>query len=154
MSGCTKPCRCYITRQAVRNLGHVTSRVGLYETLAILHHASGCTKPCRCYITCQAVRSLGDVTSLVRLYKTLSVLHHVSGCTKPWRCDITCQAVRNLGDVTSRVSLYETVAMWPKLQVQYRLTSTEAIRSIRDGEPRTASSPFTQLLSSVAEVSK
>ena len=33
-------------------------------------------------------------------------------------------------------------------QVQCRFTSTETIRTIRDGEPRTATSTFTQLLSS------
>ena len=37
--------------------------------------------------------------------------------------------------------------------LKYRFTSTETIRSIRDGEPRTATSNFTQLLSSVLQCS-
>ena len=37
------------------------------------------------------------------------------------------------------------------LQVQCCFTTTEAIRTIRDGEPRTATSTFTQLLSSVLQ---
>ena len=35
-----------------------------------------------------------------------------------------------------------------EVQVQCCLTSTETIRTIRDGDPRTATSTFTQLLSS------
>ena len=47
---------------------------------------------------------------------------------------------------------------WPKRQlayiilveVQFCFTSTETVRTIRDGEPRTATSTFTQLLNSGA----
>ena len=48
----------------------------------------------------------------------------------------------------------ETFAHFPRIQdnsrleVQCRFTSTETIRTVRDGEPRTATSTFTQLLSS------
>ena len=35
------------------------------------------------------------------------------------------------------------------MRVQCRFTSTETVRLIRDGEPETATSSFTQLLTSV-----
>ena len=41
-----------------------------------------------------------------------------------------------------------------QVQVQFCLTSTETKRTIRDGEPRTSTSTFTQLLSSDARLSK
>ena len=41
-----------------------------------------------------------------------------------------------------------------KVQVQRCFTSTETVRTVRDGEPRTATSTFTQLLSSVFQFVK
>ena len=107
----------------------VTSGVGIYETLAMLHHASGCTKPWPSYITRQSVRNRGHVTSRVRLYETLSMLQHASGCTKPCRCYITRQAVQNLVDVTSRVRLHETVAtLFTRQNVRNRSHVTSCVR--------------------------
>ena len=40
------------------------------------------------------------------------------------------------------------------VHLQCRFTSTETIRTVRDGEPRTATSTFTQLLSSDKAVNK
>ena len=42
--------------------------------------------------------------------------------------------------------------MYSSLRVQCCFTSTETIRTIRDGEPRTATSTFTHLLNSVTSV--
>ena len=43
------------------------------------------------------------------------------------------------------------VEVWVTVQVQWCFTSTETIRAIRDGEPRTATSTFTHLLRSVLQ---
>ena len=45
------------------------------------------------------------------------------------------------------------ISTGPPFQVQCCFTSTETVPTIRDGEPRTATSTFTQLLTSVVLIS-
>ena len=60
--------------------------------------------------------------------------------TAQW-CLFTDHASRSSGAVRK--------SRWPSFVVQYCFTSTETVRTIRDGEPRTATSTSTQLLRSM-----
>ena len=61
---------------------------------------------------------------------------------KPWR-------LLGTGNPGRPPRLSHSSSALSRLQMQYCFTSTETMETIRDGEPRTATSTFTQLLSSV-----
>ena len=101
--------------------------------------------------------------------KTLHTLISVSGkgewggttivtlCQNEWRCPLTTPLLPFVNSSSSdclgsRRSL-EIIYRRGTVRVQCCFTSTETVRTIRDGEPRTATSTFTQLLSSVKTVS-
>ena len=77
--------------------------------------------------------------------KSISPVWRIAWCEETAICGIGCYRF-----------LWETLQTWPPLreaerlhvQVQCCFTSTAAIRTVRNGEPRTATSTFTQLVTS------
>ena len=96
------------------------------------------------YVTCW--RSHVYKRHAAPLFSSGQLVHEFSVALRP-------QKPRGLlGTATSTFTQLLRAGHFSSLQftsVQCRFTSTETIRTIRDGEPRTATSTFTQLLSSL-----